>query len=41
MIDINASIMEDSNAMLFDYYDAWQEVFFTLLMLLLPKCYFK
>ncbi|KAM3728674.1 Kinesin-like protein [Dirofilaria immitis] len=25
-IDINASIMEESNAMLFDYYDAWQEV---------------
>uniref|UniRef100_A0A915PR24 Kinesin motor domain-containing protein n=1 Tax=Setaria digitata TaxID=48799 RepID=A0A915PR24_9BILA len=25
-VDINASIMEESNAMLFDYYDAWQEV---------------
>ncbi|VBB27860.1 unnamed protein product [Acanthocheilonema viteae] len=25
-ININASIMEESNAMLFDYYDAWQEV---------------
>uniref|UniRef100_A0A0R3RTH8 Kinesin motor domain-containing protein n=1 Tax=Elaeophora elaphi TaxID=1147741 RepID=A0A0R3RTH8_9BILA len=25
-VDISASIMEESNAMLFDYYDAWQEV---------------
>ncbi|CAG9532229.1 unnamed protein product [Cercopithifilaria johnstoni] len=25
-VDMNASIMEESNAMLFDYYDAWQEV---------------
>uniref|UniRef100_A0A1I7W2L8 Kinesin motor domain-containing protein n=1 Tax=Loa loa TaxID=7209 RepID=A0A1I7W2L8_LOALO len=25
-IDISASIIEESNAMLFDYYDAWQEV---------------
>lgn len=27
-VDISASIMEESNAMLFDYYDAWQEVSF-------------
>ncbi|VDK74837.1 unnamed protein product [Litomosoides sigmodontis] len=25
-VDLNASIVEESNAMLFDYYDAWQEV---------------
>uniref|UniRef100_A0A183HXG9 FHA domain-containing protein n=1 Tax=Onchocerca flexuosa TaxID=387005 RepID=A0A183HXG9_9BILA len=27
-VDMSASIMEESNAMLFDYYDAWQEVLF-------------